>query len=111
MHLGNTGRLEPGKGLELLVIVIARGFPDANSGPIKGKKLLSVTNPRTVKKKTSQATRTENTSMRATPRLQASAPSVVVQPTSCCYYGDFRRRETVNRSRPPHSQKMYRFYL
>lgn len=71
MHIGYTGRLELGKGLELQVIVLARGFPDVNSGPVKLKKLLSVTKARPVKKKTSQATRTENTNKRATPRLQA----------------------------------------
>lgn len=43
------------------MIVLERGVPAVNSGPVKGKKLLNVTKARPVKKTTSQSTRTENT--------------------------------------------------
>lgn len=111
VQLGYTGRLELGKGMELQMIVLARGVPDVNNGRAKGKKPLNVTKVRPVKKSTSQSTRTKDTKKQATPRLQASTSSVVIQPPSCCYYGLFRRRETANRSRASHSQKMCTLYL
>lgn len=60
------------------MIVLARGVPDVNSGPFKGKNLLSVIEARPSRIQTSQPTRTENIK-------KAGHASIAGLNTVCCH--------------------------